>query len=204
MNFNELITLLKRGILEPEQLWEEEKIKSYSLADFLKSVALPIVVAITLLSTLTILLFGYRIPFTDIVVHPNFKDLVMTFISSVVMFFISIIIFGWLSTYVASIMGGKFNFNKGALLIFLISIPSLVGKIFAAIPFLGPIIAIGASIYSLVLLYKAPTILLDLPKENRTKAFLLFIIGAIVISILLSLTLGQLLVPTSTTLPQGG
>ena len=202
MNFNSLITLLKRGVLEPEQLWQEENSKSYTLIEFLKQVALPIVVVTSILSTLGILLFGYRVPLTDIVMRPTFTDALMAFIRSIVMFLITIVIFGWLSAYIASILGGKYDFIKGAVMIFLVSIPSLIGRIFATIPYIGAIIVIVASIYSLVLLYRAPTVLLDLPTENKTKAFILFFIVGIIVSILLSLTIGRLLGSTMP-MPQG-
>ena len=203
MDFNSLITLFKRGILEPEQLWQEERSRNYLLADFLKSKALPLIIVTTLLATLGILLFGYRVPFTDIVMHPTFRETIMAFISSIVMFLVSITIFGWLSSYIVSLLGGKFDFTNGVVMMVLVSIPSMVGKIFGTIPYIGMIIAIIASIYSLILLYRAPTIMLDLPAENRTKAIILFILASIVVSILLSLTLGQIFKPSTIPLPQG-
>ena len=202
MNFNSLITFLKRTVLEPEQLWQEENSKSYTLIDFFKQVALPIVVVTSIFSTLGILLFGYRVPLTDIVMHPTFTDALMAFIRSIVMFLITIVIFGWLSAYIASILGGKYDFTKGAMMMFLVSIPSLIGRIFSTTPYIGAIIVIATSIYSLVLLYRAPTILLDLPAENKTKAFILFFIVGIIVSILLSLTIGRLLGSTMP-MPQG-
>ena len=203
MNFNSLIILLKRGILEPEQLWRDEASKSYTLIEFLKQIALPIVVATAILASLGILLFGYRVPLTDIVMRPTFMDAIMAFIRSIVMFLISIMIFGWLSAYIASLLGGKFDFTKGAMMMFLVSIPSLFGRVFATVPYVGMIIVIVASIYSLVLLYRAPTTFLGLPAENKTKAFVLFFVAGVVLSVILSLTIGRLFGPTMP-MPQVG
>ena len=202
MHLNSLITLLKKSVLEPEQLWRDEASKSYTLAEFLKQIVLPIVIVTAILATLGILLFGYRVPLTDIVMRPTFMDAIMAFIRSIVIFLISLVIFGWLSAYIASLLGGKYDLTKGVMMMFLVSIPSLIGKVFATTPYIGAMVVIVASIYSLVLLYKAPTILLDLPAENKTKAFILFFIVGIVVSIILSFTIGRLFGPT-VPMPQG-
>ena len=202
MILNSLISLFKRGITEPEKLWQEECLKNCELTNFLKATALPVIVIISLLSTLMLLLFGYRMPFSNMVIHPTFAEAIGTFLSSILIFLLSIVLFGWLGAYIASLLGGKFDINKGAIMMFFISIPSLVGKIFTPLPFIGALIAIAASIYSLVLLYKAPVIFLNLPQQNRTKAFILFLLGSIVLSILLSITLGWLFTAATPTLPQ--
>jgi len=203
MAIQTLITLIKRAIIEPEALWQEEHAKDFTLSNYLKSVALPVVLITTLLATVVILIFGYRAPFINMVIYPSLKDALIMFVSSIVLFFISIYIFGWIVAYIASLFGGKLDSTKGTIMLFLISIPSLVGKIFAAIPYIGLIITLVASIYSLVLLYKAPSIFLDLPQENKTKAFILFLLASFVISILLSALFGGLLQPTTTPLPRG-
>ena len=196
MDFNFLITVMKKGILEPEQLWQEELSKNYTLTNFFKQIVVPIVVVTAILATLGIVLFGYRVPLTDIIMRPTLMDTVMAFVNSIVMYLVSLVIFGWLSAYIASILGGKFDISRGIVMMFLISIPSLIGRVFVAVPYIGMIVAIVASIYSLVLLYRAPTTFLNLPVENKTKAFVLFLIAGVVISIILSLTVGELFRPT--------
>ena len=202
MDFNFLITVMKKGILEPEQLWQEELSKNYTLTNFFKQIVVPIVVVTAILATLGIVLFGYRVPLTDIIMRPTLMDTVMAFVNSIVMYLVSLVIFGWLSAYIASILGGKFDISRGIVMVFLISIPSLIGRVFAAVPYIGMIVAIAASIYSLVLLYRAPTTFLNLPVENKTKAFVLFLLVGIVVSAILSFTIGRLFGSTMP-MPQG-
>ena len=202
MDFNFLITVMKKGILEPEQLWQEELSKNYTLTNFFKQIVVPIVVVTAILATLGIVLFGYRVPLTDIIMRPTLMDTVMAFVNSIVMYLVSLVIFGWLSAYIASILGGKFDISRGIVMMFLISIPSLIGRVFVVVPYIGMIVAIAASIYSLVLLYRAPTTFLNLPVENKTKAFVLFLLVGIVVSAILSFTIGRLFGSTMP-MPQG-
>jgi len=96
-------------------------------------------------------------------------------------------------------------------MIFWISVPSLLGQILGTLPYVGWIIALGLGLYSLVLLYRAIPVFLNVSLENRVKHFILFMISAFVVSVVLNMTVGRLFVPhdmlnqmRSDTLPQSG
>ncbi len=196
MNTGYLVELIKKGTLNPDELWKEESAKGYTIVNLIKFPILPLITIVSLIAAVATLIFGYRVPFTNIAFHPSVSDTLLGFIGTIVMFIIGIVVYGWLSAYIASLFGGNRDINSGVLMMFLISMPSLLGKALGPLPYIGPLIAIVLSIYSLVLLYRAPVHFLGIAQENKTKQFILFIIAGIVVSFLLALTIGTLFQPT--------
>jgi hypothetical protein len=196
MDFGYLVNLFKSALLTPEKLWSQESAKNYTFQELLKFPATPTIVIVATISSMLILIFGYKVPFVPVAVHTSLSDIIIGFIGTVVMFLITVTLFGWLSGYIASLFGGKNDFSRGVLMIFLVSIPSLIGRAVSPLPYIGAIVSIGLGIYSLILLYKAPFFFLDLPEENKTKNFILFLIAAFVVSVILGVTLGSLFQPS--------
>ncbi len=200
MDFGYLINLFKDALLKPEKLWSQESAKNFTLQELLKFPVTPTIVMVAAISSILILIFGYKVPFAPVAVHSSLSDVIIGFIGTVVMFLVTVTLFGWLSAYIASLFGGKNDFIRGVLMIFLVSIPSLIGRAVSPLPYIGTIVSVGLGIYTLILLYKAPCFFLDLPEENRTKNFILFLIIAFVVSIVLGVTLGSLFQPTLPTI----
>ncbi len=194
MDIKYLINLMIKGTVSAETLWREEISKDRDWKNLLKFPILPLISIVALLTALLMLVFGYNIPFIG-TIKPSISDVLFKAFGTVLIYTISIIVFGWFADYLASLMDGKKDLNRGVLMLFLISIPSLLGQILGTLPFAGPFLALGFGIYSLVLLYKAPSIFLDLPSENRTKQFLLFLAAGIVFSMLLSMSVGKFFTP---------
>jgi len=196
MNLANIISLIKEAIVTPESLWQKESQKSYSLSELIKTKIAPVVIAVALMSTLLLLIFGYHVPFSDVSVHLSLWDLLIGFIGSVIMTIIGIVIFGYIASKLAAILGGKEDFTAGVAMLFLISIPSFAGRAVAAVPFIGVLISLALSIYSMVLLYRAPSYFLNLPQESRVKFIILFFVASIFVSIGLAMTLGTLFAPS--------
>ena len=176
-------------------LWQEEVAKGISWKDLLKSTALPFVAVVALLSALLTMLFGHHIPLLG-VIRPTVGDMIMQAIGTIVLFVISILVFGWLAAWLAGKMDGRDDMDRSVSMLFWISIPSLVGQVLSTIPMVGLIIGFGLGIYSLVLLYKAIPVFLEVPRENRVKHFILFLIASMVFSVLMSASIGRLFEPT--------
>ncbi len=194
MPFNQLISSLQRAILKPEPLWEEEIEKSVEWSLFLKSMVLPVIGVTAILSAILLKIFGYHLPMIG-VVRPSMTDMLLQIVGAIVMYGISIVLLGWIAAWLAGMLGGKNDLNRAVAMLFWISVPSLVGQVLGTLPFVGWVISLGLGIYSLVLLYRAIPVFLDVPVSERVKHFIFFLIASFVVSILLGMTLGRLFTP---------
>ena len=190
-----LINKLVQAVIKPEPLWTEEAESGKSWKDLLKFPVLPLVGSVAVISALLTMIFGYHIPLIG-VIRPTVGDMVMQAISTLATYTISLLLFGWLAAWLAGRMDGKNDIDRGVAMLFWISVPSLIGQLLSPLPTIGWIIGIGLGIYSLVLLYKAIPVFLDIPQSNHSKHFILFLIASIVFSVLLSATIGKLFEPT--------
>ncbi len=185
----------KQAILKPEPLWREKAETEISWKVLLKSPVLPVIIVVAAVSALLTLLFGYHIPVIG-VVRPTIGDTVMQAIGTIVIYTVSILAFGWVAAWLAGMMGGRDDMNRSVAMFFWVSIPSLLGQVLSPIPMIGWVIGLGLGIYTLVLLYRAIPVFLEVPLESRVKHFILFVIISIAFSMLLGSTLGKLFEPT--------
>ena len=194
MPFNQLISSLQRAILKPEPLWQEEVEKSVAWSLLLKNTVLPVIGVTAILSAILLKIFGYHLPMIG-VVRPSMTDMLLQIVGAIVMYGISIVLLGWIAAWLAGMLGGKNDLNRAVAMLFWISVPSLVGQVLGTLPFVGWVISLGLGIYSLVLLYRAIPVFLDVPVSERVKHFIFFLIASFVVSILLGMTLGRLFTP---------
>ncbi len=210
MSMQTMISILQRALLDSEMFWKEETQKETDVKSFIQAFVLPVVVLTAVVSGLLTMLFGYRIPMLG-VIRPGLSDMLIQMVGMVVLYILSLLILGWVAAYLAKLFGGKEDFSQAVKMIFRISVPSLLGQILGTLPYVGWIIALGLGLYSLVLLYRAIPVFLNVSLENRVKHFILFMISAFVVSVVLNMTVGRLFVPhdmlnqmRSDTLSQGG
>ncbi len=194
MSVQRILPDIQKAIVQPESVWREEASKSVNLQTFIQMPVFPVITLVAIVSGILTKIFGYHIPMLG-VIRPSWSDVLLQMIGAVLLYMISIVILGWLAAYLASLFGGKNDLPKAVSMIFWISVPSLVGQILGTLPYAGWVIALGLGIYSLVLLYKAIPIFLDVPMEERVKHFILFLIGSFLVSIALNMTLGRLFTP---------
>jgi hypothetical protein len=191
MLWKNILTDMQKAILQPESLWVDKAAKDIDIKSFLQTMVLPVIAVVSVVSGVFTKILGYHIPVIG-VIYPSWSDMVMQIIGTVILYIISIVILGWIAGYLAGIFGGKNDMGKALAMVFWISIPSLAGQVLGTLPYVGWIIALGLGLYSLVLLYKAIPLFLNVPLEERVKHFILFMIGAFVVSVLLNMSLGRL------------
>ncbi len=194
MKKDTLFTMTLNAIMKPEVVWKKELSNEISWQDYLKYPILPIIATVAIISGILTKLFGFHIPAIG-AIYPSMTDTLLQITGFVIVFVISLIILGFIAAYIAGVLGGKNDINQAIKMLFLISIPSLIGQVFGALPFVGWIISLGLGIYSLVLLYRAIPEFLGVSIENRVKHFIFFIIAAIVVSMLINMTIGRIFAP---------
>lgn len=101
-------------------------------------------------------------------------------------------IFNWCSNS----FGGQDDFNAAYALIALSMIPAAVGTVLSPVPWIGWLLSLAASIYSLVLAYQFVPIFLQVPDESRVKHFVISIIAAVVLNLIVSSVLVSLFAPS--------
>ncbi len=193
MDFKVLFNLLKDGILKPEDVWKSFLSSPFKLNDVLKNYIIPLAVAVSLIAMILNLIFGYPTPH-GLVHIPFFKILWMA-VGNVVSFIVFLYLFGWIGAYLSEKFEGKRDFERAFLMLFFISLPSLAGQVLGAIPIIGVILSLVLSVYSLVLLFKAFPVFLDVPKKHQVKIFVLFLIISFILGTLLAVIMGAIFSP---------
>jgi hypothetical protein len=184
----------KQAMLTPEVVWQEQSAQSKPWQQLLKSTILPTIVVVGIVSALLTKLFGYHIPIVG-VIRPTMGDMLLQGVGTIVIYTVSVVILGWFAAWLAGTMGGRNEMDRGVAMLFWTSVPSLAGQLLSPIPMVGWVIGLGLGLYTLVLLYKAIPVFLDVSLESRGKHFLLFLIGSIAFSILLNISVGKLFEP---------
>lgn len=94
--------------------------------------------------------------------------------------------------FLAGLFDGSRNFDAAYAVVALAIIPAALGAGLGPLPFIGWLIGLGASIYSLVLAYRFIPIFIELPEASRVKHFALSIVAAIVVNIIVTAAVGSM------------
>jgi hypothetical protein len=118
----------------------------------------------------------------------SFGVAVFAFLWSLLWTFVIAVLFDWLSEK----CGGKRKFDAAYAVVGLAIVPAAVGTAIGPFPWIGWLISLAASIYSLMLAYRFLPLFLEIPEDNRAKHFALSIIAALVVNIIVSMAMGPL------------
>ncbi len=100
--------------------------------------------------------------------------------------------------FLAGTFDGKRNFDAAYSVVALAIIPSAAGVALAPLPWIGWLLSLAASIYSIMLAYRFLPVFLEIPDTARVKHFVLSIVAALVVNLLVVFTLGSMLAPSVT------
>lgn len=108
----------------------------------------------------------------------------MMFVMSIVWTFVIAFVFDFL----AGTFGGVKNFDSAYAMVALAVIPACLGTALSGIAWIGPLVSLLASIYSIVLTWQFVPVFLKVPEENRGKHFgvsiaVLLVVGGILFAI---------------------
>lgn len=98
--------------------------------------------------------------------------------------------------YLAGVFDGNRGYDAAYAVVALAIIPSAAGSAIAPVPWVGWLIGLAASIYSLVLAYRFIPTFLGVPDTSRAKHFIVSIIAAIVVNLIVSVTVGSMFAPS--------
>jgi hypothetical protein len=104
-------------------------------------------------------------------------------------------VIAYIFDFLAGTFDGTRNFDAAYAVVALAIIPSAIGTAIAPLPWIGWLLSIAASIYSLVLAYRFAPVFLDVPETARTKHFVFSIVAAIVVNMIVSIVVAAMLAP---------
>lgn len=190
LDLKRTLVLVRGALLDPEPTW-----RSYlpEAGDWKRTAFLltgPLIVGAALVAWLMGLLgssgsvFGFGRP---------------TLLSTLVQILMGAIVAGVVALIFSALSGafkGKSNFALALAATTLAFVPGYVGQALSGLPWIGPLLALGLMIYSLVLLWKILPIYLEVPDASRAAHYVVSILACIVASVIVSTVFGRMLYET--------
>jgi hypothetical protein len=165
LDINKTLTLLKDGLFEPIKTWKKYLEEEHTWKETAVLLTLPLIVLSTVLSVILSYLFS---SYTILGVQTGLGSIVLGFIMAI----IGIMLASFVFSYLAGVFGGKHNFNKSFAALSLATIPTYIGSILGALPFIGILVSLALSIVGIVFLYKIIPSYLEVPQEKRILYFI--------------------------------
>jgi len=180
INIQKTVHYIKGAITNPEKIWSEYSEENPDWKETAVNITIPLAVISAILSYIFSLVFGH---------HGMYSGSLRFFIFGMIFSIIGYFIFSAVISYLAGYFKGENNFCRALASVSLASVPAAIGSPLGTLPFIGAILSILISIYSLVLLYRNIPIFLKVPQETRTKHFIITLVISFVIGFILSFIL---------------
>ena len=176
-DFTKLVGWIRDGLFNSKPTWQTYKDESHGWQATAMQFSVPLIVAAAVLTLLFTWMFGGSYSFGG---PSPFSAFLQTLISG----FVYIGLGAFLASFLAGKLGGTQNFDQAWAALTFAAIPAMLGQVLGALPgFLGGLLALAAGIWSLVMLYQALPVFLDVPSERQTSHFFATI-GLIIVSYL--------------------
>jgi hypothetical protein len=171
IDFKTLQALVTGAIFQPRQAWERYRDSTPSTQTVLLGYALPVVVGTTVAAALLSFVFGTQ----DFWISGSGRSFVAMLREMVLGSLLGVVGLGILAGVVlvlARVFGGSGGYDRAFAMCSLVATPALVGAVPGALPWIGWLIQIAAVIYSLVLLYQAIPVFLNVEGGKRPLHFI--------------------------------
>lgn len=176
------IALMKGGLLDREPTWQGYLAEEKPWLSTLGLLTLPMIVICGFVAYLLSLLFS------SFAIFPV-AGLGATILSWIVGV-LGVGLFSAAAWLLARSMGGKDSFDRAFAAVSLGLIPTYLGNIAGAVPWIGWLVALAAFIFSLVCLYRTFQLFLEIPDDKRVMHFVITLIVSLLISVVLGAVLG--------------
>lgn len=189
VNLNRTLDLIRGGLFDYEATWNGFREE----ADDWKKTAALLLGPLILIAAIGGYVFGFLGSSVSLFgVRPTLMSTVGTIITSA----IGAAVFAFVVSALSGMFGGKKAFALGLAATAFASIPGYLGQAVMWLPWVGGLIALGLSIYALILLWKVIPVFLEVPDSNRVGHYIASLIATIVVMIILSVTIGRVFMPS--------
>lgn len=180
--------IIKGMLLQPQPTWQAYLAENKSWRQTLTELALPLIVGSLVLSLILSFLFpGDDLAMSDL----GLGGLVFGLVGGVV----GILVSAFLLALLAGLFKGQNDLDRAVAALTLTGIPAYVGIAIEALPLIGVLAMMVATIYSIVLLYRIIPDAHGVPQGRRVIHFISFLIAGAIALIVLSVVLLQILGP---------
>lgn len=160
-----MISRAKGILLEPRATWKEIDAEFTKPGETWGKYIVPLAAIGPIATTVGMILFGRRVPFTSLTNPVPIKTAVTTGIAMYVMALISVFVLSRIVSLLAPGFGGQRNDVQGLKAAAYASTAAWVGGVFQILPALS-LVSLLFSLYSLVLLYVGLPIVMKVPKDR--------------------------------------
>jgi hypothetical protein len=106
--------------------------------------------------------------------------------------------------FFSGVFDGQRGFDPAYSVVALAIVPAAAGAALAPLPWIGWLLSLAGSIYSLVLAYRFLPVFLQIPETARGKHFALSVVAAILVNLVVSFVLASTLAPQAARSPGAG
>ena len=163
-DFGKFIAWTRDGLFEPATSWQTYKEAGHSWKTTAMQLSVPLLVASGVLTLILSWMFSGSYVFG----RPSFFG---AFIFSLLMGLVWFFLGSFLASFLAGKFGGKDDFDQAWSALTFAAIPGLVGSVLGTLPWIGWLLSFAAGIWTLVLLWQALPVFLDVPLEKRVGHF---------------------------------
>jgi len=134
-----------------------------------------------LIVTSTVIAYLLALTSSDTSMFGMFRPTVMSSVFNIVTGAVAVGVVAFIFSALAGVFGGKNNFALGLAATTLAFVPGYVGQALAWLPWIGGLLALGLSIYGLVLLWRIIPLYLEVPDGKRTTHYVVSLICSVVV-----------------------
>lgn len=157
-DFGKFLAWIRGGLLEPTPTWEAYKADNHSWKTTAMQLSAPLVVGAGVLALVLGSLLGSG---------GGFKTFIVTLLMSAVWFGGG----GFIASFLASKFGGEDSYDRAWSALSFASIPGVVGSVLGTVPWIGPILSLAGGIWTIIMLWQALPVFLNVPLDKRAGHF---------------------------------
>jgi len=181
-DLTKFIGWVRDGLFQPHPTWTAYKAENFSWKDTALQLSLPLMI----ISGLLVLVLGWL--FADSYLFGGgggFGGFIAYLLMGLIWFGVG----GFIASFLAGKFGGKDSFAQAFSALSFAAIPGMLGSVLGALPFIGFLLSLAGAIWSVVLLWQALPVFLDVPEDRKVGHFF----ATLGLSIVAMLVTGSLL-----------
>ena len=184
---NEILTRAQQIILKPAETWSNIKNESFSVQELMINYAAPLALIPAVGTLIGLSIFGIRMPAGHIVRAPFMEALAGSLLGYIAQL-LGLLAGAWVINYLATYFNTRSDFKAAFKIMAYSTTPVWLLGILLIIPGLGALQIFG--LYSIYLIYKGISILLETPADKVVWFTLFIVIANFVINLILNVFVG--------------
>lgn len=177
------LELAKGAVFDSQETWTKYHAENKSWQETAMLITVPMIVGTMILSGILAVIFS---PFSMFDRYGGIGHWLLTLIMAFAMFGVAMALF----TVFAGVFKGKQDFNRGMAAMSLAMVPAWFGNVLGALPWLGWLLSIAATILSLVYLWRIIPQYLEVPDDNRALHYIVSLICTFIVAMMLVISMG--------------